>query len=379
VELLTNPQRPAAPEIRAPAYHEWANLDFLRSIAVLMVFWAHWYDLQIRQVHQWTLIFMIAQTGLLMFFVHTCLVLMWSVERSGLSGWRSFVSFYIRRIFRIYPLSVLFILFAYYFDSRWDGGGLWPNLTLTQYIFFTERPFFPPMLRILWSLPLEVEMYLVIPLMVVLFRNRSLKTLLAVWCVSVVGALTQPNLGEAFYILRFVPCFLGGVVAWKVIQQRVKIHFPGWLWPAGIVAVSIIWVAGTEKYGALNIAFFGLALGFTIPLFLEIPWISIKRVAKILAEYSYGVYIAHFPIMLWVTRSSDQFPLFKKIPNIPHMKHYDRTVDLLLIIVLTASAAVLLYHLVERPCLILGKMLADWVTAPSKATPVPARAEEKPI
>jgi peptidoglycan/LPS O-acetylase OafA/YrhL len=61
------------------------------------------------------------------------------------------------------------------------------------------------------------------------------------------------------------------------------------------------------------------------------------------------------------------------------MRHYDRTVDLLLIIVLTASAAVLLYHLIERPCLILGKILADWVTAPAKTTPIPARAEEKPI
>jgi len=45
--------------------------------------------------------------GVLIFFVHTCLVLMYSMERSGLNGSSLHKDFYIRRVFRIYPLSIL--------------------------------------------------------------------------------------------------------------------------------------------------------------------------------------------------------------------------------------------------------------------------------
>ena len=44
--------------------------------------------------------------GVLLFFVHTSLVLMYSMQRSGLTGFALMKNFHVRRFFRIYPLSV---------------------------------------------------------------------------------------------------------------------------------------------------------------------------------------------------------------------------------------------------------------------------------
>src|ERR1017187_9066946 len=50
--------------------------------------------------------------GVLLFFVHTSLVLMYSMRRSHLTGFALVKDFYIRRFFRIYPLSILAVLMA---------------------------------------------------------------------------------------------------------------------------------------------------------------------------------------------------------------------------------------------------------------------------
>jgi peptidoglycan/LPS O-acetylase OafA/YrhL len=375
VRILIDHQPPESSGTSASSFHESANLDFLRSIAVLLVFGTHWYGLQFNSAYKWTLVWKLSQLGVLIFFVHTCLVLMWSLERAHLSGWSLFKSFYIRRIFRIYPLVIVCVLLAYCFDLRWNPINLWQNLTLTQYFFKSE---FPPILPTLWTLPLEVEMYAFIPLLFLWFRSRSLKWLLALWTVSVFGAFIQPALGAKFTIMYYTPCFLGGVIAWKLARERVKKNFPGWVWPAAIAAVSIIWIASTEKYGALSVAVFGLGLGLVIPMFREIAWDSLKTVSRIVARYSYGIYLAHFPIMLWVM-GNPQYPLFKKIPDIPHLTHYVRSVHLFLVVVLTAFASLMLYHLIENPCIQLGKKLAEWITTPAKNPPTSAILEEEQI
>ena len=298
----------------------------------------------------------LGQLGVLMFFVHTCLVLMWSLERSNLQGWRMFYSFYVRRAFRLYPLSVVCVLFAYRFDLRWSPLNLWQNLTLTQNLFFTNKPAFPPTLTPLWSLPLEVEMYLVLPLLFVFFRNWPLKYLAATWSVSVAAAFIQPDLGDWFLILRFVPCFLGGTIAWRLIRERDRAHLPAWLWPLAIATISTVWMTATRRYSPLNIAVFGLCLGLAIPIFHEIRWSAATTASKIIARYSYGIYLTHFPVMVYVL-SDPRSPRFKGLPPLPRPKHYARPVDAVLVLLLTAIASLTLYHLIESPGIRFGQEL----------------------
>src|SRR6266404_7493565 len=94
---------------------EFANLDLLRSLAVLSVFFSHLVEIVTH--HETEVTWHLGQIGVLIFFVHTGLVLMQSMERLGLDGRALFLTFYVRRWFRIYPLSMFCVLLAYSFGS----------------------------------------------------------------------------------------------------------------------------------------------------------------------------------------------------------------------------------------------------------------------
>src|SRR4051794_28964153 len=86
------------------------NLDVLRAVAVLCVLADHVIIAASPPGNtEWG---WLGRAGVLIFFVHTALVLMGSLERLGgtRSGWIS--RFYVRRAWRIYPLAVSAILLA---------------------------------------------------------------------------------------------------------------------------------------------------------------------------------------------------------------------------------------------------------------------------
>ena len=91
-----------------------ANLDFLRAAAVLFVVTFH-LMLFFQSDHVGRLNFPIGHWGVLIFFVHTSLVLMYSLERQEGSerGAPIYWSFLLRRCFRIYPLSCFVVLLIY--------------------------------------------------------------------------------------------------------------------------------------------------------------------------------------------------------------------------------------------------------------------------
>src|SRR4030088_949687 len=89
------------------------NLDVLRAIAVLLVLFDHVGVFLNRSRGALESFWFIGNTGVIIFFVHTSLVLMRSLERTrarGLRGWVRAGDFYIRRAFRIYPLAITTVL-----------------------------------------------------------------------------------------------------------------------------------------------------------------------------------------------------------------------------------------------------------------------------
>jgi peptidoglycan/LPS O-acetylase OafA/YrhL len=93
------------------------NLDFLRAVAVLLVLFSHLtYFAGFLSFGRFRVNWM-GPVGVYFFFVHTCFVLMLSLERQykGQGAFQLFGSFMIRRIFRIYPLSIAAVLLIVFF------------------------------------------------------------------------------------------------------------------------------------------------------------------------------------------------------------------------------------------------------------------------
>ena len=332
-----------------------ANLDFLRAIAVLLVLTQH----LCRKMHVenigWVPTTSLGLFGVLLFFVHTSLVLMYSMDRSGLSGIPLLKDFYTRRIFRIYPLSILAIAVALCLHLESDVNGIaglsYGRLPgkiaiLSQVLLVQNLIQVKSIVNVLWSLPFEVQMYFFLPFLFAwVQRTRTSWWLLILWTASLFTAWAQPLVSglEHVPLLRFVPCFLPGIVAFAIPKH---LRLSSYLWPILILGL----VAAFTLNPVLPMGWaLCLVLGLLIPFFQEIQNQNIRKISNRIATYSYGIYVSH------------QFCIWFALEVLA-----TRPV-LIRLLVLSASLVVLpilLYHGVEKPMIQVGKRAARAIEAP---------------
>ena len=325
------------------------NLDILRSIAVVAVLAAHW-ALTLsgngpdQRVAFGVDVYALGGAGVLIFFVHTSLVLMMSLQRSSHNGLRLYWSFYLRRFFRIYPLSILLCLTVVACSiprSGLDTHYSWPgkfailsNLTLTQNITGVQ-----PLSNPLWSLPYEVQMYLLLPaIFVFVVAKRWPLRLALLMAVAVLAA-------NYLALAAFVPNFLCGVLAYCLLQT-VRPRLPAWLCPMvilGAAAGYCILSSGQDSSLTRNTAL-TLILGTTLPLFKDAGYRPVQLVAHNIAKYSYGIYLVHFPL-LWV--------FYRKLGGLPPAGQHLGFIASLMIL------PVMCFHLVEQPMIRFGAWLSS--------------------
>lgn len=360
----------------------FTNLDILRSMAVLSVVAAHLYGQGVA-FHLWAysttvneLLHNLSFTGVMFFFVHTCLVLMLSMERS--LGPRFARRFYIRRFFRLYPLcwvAIILVLATGLTDHPyanlqalgWKGVAV--NFALAQNMMRQ----FPSVVGPLWSLPWEVQMYIILPLFFVVLRRFShIFAVLALWLFSVCLAVlaTQPGLPRAYHAAVFPPMFISGMVAYRLFARcsskplLALRKIPAIAWPFFIVSVFGLqgWLAFRHSfespYGAAVNACICLTVAIAIPMFSEVRVRWVARPAQGIAKYSYSVYLLHVVAIVFVFRYMSELPLALKI------------VVCLLVVALMSFIS---FHTIEDPFIRIGKRLAraELVPRTGELVPVP--------
>ena len=326
-----------------------ANLDFLRATAVLLVLAQHLSRrMHVEQI-AWVPTTSLGLFGVLIFFVHTSLVLMYSMDRSGLHGVPLLKDFYIRRIFRIYPLSILAVgvALALHLDSDINGvaglsHGPLPGKAaiISQVLLVQNLAHVKSIVNVLWSLPFEVQMYLFLPFLFAwVRRKRVFWSLVALWMVSLLAAWAQPHVAalDRASLLRFVPCFLPGIVAFaRPTIPRLR----SYLWP--IFVVGLVGAFTLNPVLPMGWALC-LVLGLLIPFFREIQTKWIQTVSNRIATYSYGIYISH------------QFCIWFALGILAARPVWLRLGVLCMSLVLLP---IVLYHGLEKPMIKLGIRLA---------------------
>ena len=329
-------------------------LDFLRAVAVLLVLVSHVIEAT-RHEPWWWLAQQVGWMGVMLFFVHTSLVLMFSLERTKAEGAQLGIHFYVRRAFRIYPLSITVVLCILAFaipvaSWPWQPADTSARTVVANLLLVQNLVYAPNVLGPLWSLPLEVQMYVMLPFLYLIVRKGTrLDIAVTLWGAAVVLALVQPLVSNRLNVFQYAPCFMGGIIAFCMTKRRAA-TLPFWSWVITLVVVlaGFVFVTANRHQPYLMPAswIMGLTVGFVVGSFEETTVVWVRRSAATIAKYSYGIYLTHM-IALWIA--------FVKIASMSF------ALRVVIALGLTAIFSVLAYHAVEAPGIRLGGRLASRV------------------
>lgn len=252
-----------------------AGLDHLRALAIILVFLCH-YRAYVRP--EWVnMIGGFGWTGVDLFFVLSGFLIGNQLIRQVLSfGAIDFREFYISRSFRILPVYFFVVSLYFLFPMIRERDGiapLWQFLTFTQNFdldYGTEGSFSHA-----WSLCIEEQFYLILPLCITLFWNarhpaRGFYLLLTFFLLGI--------LLRSLNWLHFVePYYANNITEGRFIAYNKWVYYPsynrfdGLLVGVGIAALANFFPAlikRIEKY-ANTLFILGVLLLFAAYLFLK--------------------------------------------------------------------------------------------------------------
>ncbi len=354
-------------------------LDFLRGAAALAVvlfhvrvtLWVGWRVLMtdessssIDRALAWiTLPFPFFGTTVMLFFVVSGFAIHYPYALAG----TTFAAgpYALRRVFRIYPayLAVVLLTVAAEQTAAALGNGApstWGKVLASAAM---AQNYLPPAGQMagnpaLWSLPVEVELYLAYPLLLWIWRRAGTRNmLLLVAAVSICAALPLLK-GHQWPMGNFAKYWIIWVSGAVLAQQLRTNRLPVWrvsytmMIVAGLgvaVAARAVGIAfGFEHFiwGGIYflVTFWGLAAG--APLRHVPVWI--RRSMNVVGEMSYSLYLIHFPLFLvlgacWMAVFGTK-PANVLVP--------------LAMTLLSLPCAYLLWRLIELPSQGLGRNLA---------------------
>lgn len=300
----------------------------------------------------------VGRMGVLLFFVHTSLVLMSSLERQQMrTGWVR--SFFIRRAFRIYPLAAVTALATGAFTILpyavpLDSAGLYDhepvgvvlaNAALVQNVFQVE---YSP--GVLWTLPVELNLYLMLPIAFLIARKGVAAAGILLAGSAALGATTLagwtdsvPGLWRIASDFWFAPCFMAGVLAYSMLRTGRTAVLPAWTFPLALAlcvpVFQLLHPTGTTPARAWP---FCIAVALVLVATRELRESRFTRAAHHVCTLSYGLYLLHLTV-IWLA--------FAKLRAAPTAVQW--AMFLILIVLLPFAA----YRMIEKPMIGLGRRL----------------------
>ena len=342
------------------------SLDLLRGVAISMVVLTHCSQragsvipcLQFFSLHY-------GELGVQLFFIVSGYTMMLTFGESIDPA--STRSFYIRRIFRIAPLFwaaiTLYLILPTPPDQRvWAPDGIEASTVALTFLFlhWTSATAFNSVVPGGWSIAVEVQFYLLFPLLLYIFRRRNGQLLCyaLIAIVTVVAMLladyvlqshltaslppNQSHLSRAFYFTwlpRQLICFGFGILLYDYIELKSR----------STKGTLLLLSACLFSHWACEVAVLAL-LAFAV-LALNVT----NSLVALFGRHSYAIYLVHFAFV-WMldTTSLD--------------------LGLMFIVVMSLSLCVSYFitePLIERPFIRLGHNLAR--SASMAATSAPAK------
>lgn len=319
------PAAAAAPPAARPA--RVTGLDGIRGLAALFVVLNHIFEKSwpgypgATQAPFWASWLIYGRAAVAVFIVLSGFSLGLGPARAG---WRfaSLRSYAHRRAWRILPpywaaLAFSLVLTWYVVAQPHlpvpDGKSVWVYGTLLQDVFAVGSPN-----RAFWSIAIEAQLYVLLPLMLLMVRRVSAWAMAGLVAAIVVtaGALgpSVPFMNTA--VVKFTPdlavLFATGVLAAGITTAGEAARSRPWARYALAAAVPpvVLMVAAGSVWNNLNLFWLDLAWTPAIGFFLTaiatgrprraVAFLS-SRLPRSLGSCSYSLYLTHVPIVVAVT------------------------------------------------------------------------------
>ncbi len=275
------------------------RLDTIRAFAIILVMLAHLGGSRAAEY----------QTGLWgvhLFFVLSGYLITIRFLASDSRSWQWYAVFLARRAARIIPVYFLCLLLLWLIDpegmsSRWKDlfffyanySPVYQRLDLTPFTHF-------------WSLSLEVQFYILWPLLLLLVPGKPMyRLLLAFSCMLLCYSQFYLDLIPGLTAYRWVglfpqgfSLFMGAMGAFILKNKTINLKSTGQEWMMAVGLVLIVLWGGWWKYIAVPVCYLywilnGSAASTNPSIFQTI--LSSRPLAYI-GRISYGLYIFHVPI-----------------------------------------------------------------------------------
>lgn len=235
----------------------------------------------------------------------------------------------IGRFLRIYPVYWLALLCAFGMNYALHGSRYWDKIasySMLEQVHFklsnflllgychTSPKFLPPA----WSLDIEVQFYLLLPLILYGCRYINIRWLLAASVAVMIYALLVYNFRYRI-IFKYLPYFMLGVAMAKGLRfDYVKPKTSLWLL-AGVLGLHFIIPDLYQKTVFGKFSLYNTHLNFVLPLII-LPYIehnvSIKSKGNdgMYGALSYIVYLFHWVLILPYEHYYGQLPGLQRLP-----------------------------------------------------------------
>lgn len=362
-------------QLHEPVKYPW--IDVLRGLAILPVVALHASEYVNGLWGPVQSLFDAGRMGVQLFFVASAITLCLSTARRDEP--RPWLSFYIRRYFRIAPLYylgiVLYLLSSIPFNylhgqgAHADSDYNLPNIAANVLLI---HGFYPPANNNIvpggWSIGTEIAFYLIFPLLFLASQRLGKWRLGAAGLIIALSGASEVVIGwlsghwaentdfEYFSLLNQLPVFLIGILAYYGLKSASRR-----LLPAAVLGILSLIAAASLSRPKAHLSYFFIpilcACAFSALALLLSQWrVSYPKLLVGIGKRSYSIYLLHFAFLHLVNWGKNSLHA-----------HFAPTVDCLVLFLctlfLTDIGSRITEPLVERRGINLGRRIVARIQA----------------
>jgi len=317
-------------------------IELLRGVSILLVFLFH---LELPHLESGFL-------GVDIFFVISGYLM--AKLYGDINTPRDAIAYWYRRLKRLFPAYVASLALLLLVSSlivlphemaTMSGHALWSVAYLPNVGFWMDASYFNraqlrPFLNF-WSLGVEVQFYLVFPMLAGIVRGRRFGLLFVLGLLSLAAyaAMNQVSPKTSFFLtpFRIWEFTIGIGIAMSALRAQPLLGGTALLGLLMVVLGASIWPELSTMPTLIVTLLTGMVIAWGLPERFErsVP----GRCLAVLGRYSYSIYLVHFPVIVLVSY----------VPFQGTLQRPSGLGALAAILVLTAAASITLFHGIEQP------------------------------